>query len=144
MAATPLIIGQSQIAALAALRTLAARNPVDMPALMRRIETPEGKEAHMRQMDAQTIDIPLGFLVTFSIETVHGSVCRHMSMSSPRRGKVPTPEAVWMVAEQLGFVGGFEACARWPEELQRSPGDRQVAINLVQPLAVADAPAGVA
>jgi hypothetical protein len=140
MAGTPLIIGEAQKAALRELRDNAAANPIDMPPLMKRLETPEGKAAHMRQMNCQTIDVPLAFMVTFSIETNHPcGTCRHMSMSATRRGRTPTPEAVWMVAEELGFVGSMEACVVWPEDLQRGPQqrtDRAIAINVVQPLSV--------
>jgi hypothetical protein len=135
-----LIVGASQVAALAALRLLAAKSPVAMPPLMERLKTPEGKRAHMAQMDVQTVEIPLGFLVTFSIETGHGAgTCRHMSMSSPKRGRLPAPEALWMVAEHLGFVGGLEACTHWIEDLQRGSGDRQQVVNLVQPIDVVNA-----
>lgn len=141
MPATPLVIGEAQKAALRELREKAAANPIDMPPLMKRLETPEGKAAHMQQMNGLTIDIPLAFMVTFSIETNHPcGTCRHMSMSATRKGRTPIPEAVWMVAEELGFVGGLQSCVVWPEDLQRGPQqrtDRAIAINVVQPLAVA-------
>jgi hypothetical protein len=143
MAATPLILGVAQSAQLAALRDLAIKHPVDVRGLLEAIKTPAGKERHMRQMDAQTVDIPVGFLVTLSIETGHPvGACRHMSMSSPRRGRLPTPEAAWMVAEHLGFVGGFEMCQHWIEELQRGPRERAQALNIVQPLDVTTASVG--
>lgn len=138
MTGTPLIIGQEQRDALAELRELAAERPVDMTTLTERIATPKGKAAHMLQMNDQTCEIPLAFLITYSIETGHPiGPCRHMSISSTRRGDVPTAEAAWMVAEELGFVGGLEKCRVWIEDLQRGPQartDRALAINIVQPL----------
>jgi hypothetical protein len=72
-------------------------------------------------------------MVTFSIETGHGSgVCRHLSMSSKRHGRTPTPEAVWLIAALLGFQGGLEACAIWEEGI----GAGDVAINVIQPVAL--------
>lgn len=140
MAATPLIVGQAQKALLHGLRDLAAANPVDMRGLTDRLATPDGKRAHMDRMNALTCEIPAAFWVTFSIETGHPvGTCRHMSMSSRRHGRTPTPEAVWMIAEELGFVGSLEMCTVWPEDLQRGPQerkDRAIAINVVQPIAV--------
>lgn len=136
--ATPLILGSVQRAALQELRTRAAAVPVHMSDLLERLKTPEGHKAHRRQMTAQSVEIPADFLVTFSIETGHPiGTCRHMSMSVGRKGRVPHPAAVWMVAEELGFAGELAACTTWPEELQ---GDG-VAINVVQPLAVTSASA---
>lgn len=127
---TALFIGPDEQKALAALRDLAAANPVEMTGLMKRIKTPEGKAAHMRQMGAQSVFLPVAFIVTFSIETGHPvGVCRHMSMSVPSRERAPIPEAVWMVAEALGFEGGLETCTVWPENLAQG-----TAINLVQPV----------
>jgi hypothetical protein len=133
MAATPIIIGQAQRDALAALRNKAAAAPIDMPPVLKQLETEAGKAAHFKRMAALTIDIPAAFAVTFSIETNHpGGTMRHMSMSSHRHGRMPIPEGVWMVAEELGFVGGLEACRVWKEDI----GDGDIAINVVQPVRV--------
>ena len=136
--ATPLIIGQTQRELLRHLRHLAAAAPVDMRALVELVKSPEGKASHMERMNNLSCAIPAAFLVTFSIETGHPcGACRHMSMSSGRQGRSPTPDAVWMVAEELGFVGGLEACQVWMEDLQRGPQrrkDRAWAINIVQPI----------
>lgn len=134
MTLNPLIIGPNEIAALADLRERAAQHPLDMSTVVEQIKTPEGKRRHMRQMSEQTIDVPLAYVVTFSIERGHpGGTCRHMSMSSDLPGRTPIPEAVWMVAEQLGFVGNLKECAVWLEELMR--GDHKAnAVNVVQPI----------
>jgi hypothetical protein len=137
MAATPLIVGEAQRQALHKLRALAAANPLDMPTVMERLKTRAGTAAHMRQMTKQTIDIPLAFSVTFSIEVGHPvGTCRHMSMSSDRTGRLPTPEAVWMIAEELGFVDSLAACHFWFEDVQGGASSkRKQAVSLVQPLA---------
>lgn len=139
MTGTPLIFGERERASLEALRELAAAHPVDMTGINERLATAPGKRAHMDQMNEQTVVIPVGFLVTFSVERGHPcGTCRHMSMSSPAKGRAPTPEAVWAIAEALGFAGGLEACTVYLEELQRGDG-RTDAVNVVQPVRVAPA-----
>ena len=135
---TPLIVGAAQKAALAGLRQRAAENPVDIVMVMEQIKTHDGKAAHRTRMTDLSILIPLAFVVTFSIETRHPcGTCRHMSMSSDRKGRVPTPAAVWMICEELGFIGGLEACTVFTEDLQRLPnGKKQMAVNVVQPIAI--------
>lgn len=129
---TPLLIGPEQKKALQALRKLAAERPVDMLMVMERIKNRAGKAAHLRRMTQQTIEIPFGFMVTYSIELNHPcGTCRHMSMSSPVEGRVPSPSAVEMVMAELGFGGGIEQCQVWVENLE-GHGE---AINVVQPLA---------
>jgi hypothetical protein len=114
-----LIIGPEETAALDALRLAAASAPVDMPGLMKRLETPYGKEKHMRQMTAQTVYIPMGYAATLSIETGHRcGRCRHLSVSVDDPKMAPSPEAVWMIAEALGFTGTLKGCeAVWLEDL---------------------------
>lgn len=132
----PLIMGVLEVAKLHDLRMIAAARPVDMLALME-VKTEAGKTRHIKQMTAQSVEIPgpWPFLVTFSIETGHpAGTCRHMSMSIQRKGRVPSPQAVWMVATELGFVGGYHLCSHWQEQLQ----GQGVAINLVQPVSLTD------
>ena len=90
-------------------------------------------------MTAQTIRIdgPWPFFVTFSIETGQPvGPCRHMSMSIRREDRVPHPDAVWLIAAELGFVGGLDSCQAWPERLN----DGGTAINVIQPIAAQEAP----
>jgi hypothetical protein len=136
MAASPLILGETQRAALAQLRQKAAAEPIDVLAVIERCKSPRGQAEHLKRMETYSIEIPTAFVVTFSIETGHPSgTCRHMSMSSERRGRTPTPEAVWMIAEELGFHGGLERCSVWKEDI----GQGDVAINVAQPIAVTEA-----
>ena len=131
MSVTPLFIGPAERESLAALRELANRQPVDMITLVKAIKQPAGKAAHKDQMTAQSVPLPVGFLVTFSIESGHpAGTCRHMSMSIGKRGRVPNQHAMWMVAEELGFVGSLKACKIWIEDLD---GHGQ-AVNIVQPV----------
>ena len=134
MSGAPLIIGEAQRVAFAKLRDYASAHPLDMQEVVRLTETREGHAKHVRRMKRYTLEIPTAFVVTYSIETGHpdpkASICRHMSMSSRRKGKVPTPDAVWMICEELGFRGSLQRCAIWQEEI----GGGDVAINVVQPI----------
>jgi hypothetical protein len=133
-------VGQKQIADLHDLRDRAASAPVHLPAVMVAVQTPDGKRRHMKAMDRLTVEIPIGFLVTLSIETGHPvGTCRHMSMSTARKGAAPTQEAVMMVARELGFVGDLSSCRVWVEDLQRGNG-RAKAVNVVQPVRITHAP----
>jgi hypothetical protein len=106
--------------------------PVNMPEVVERLKTPEGRKEHRAQMTRQTMEIPVGYLVTFSVETGHPcGTCRHMSMSVHREGRVPHPAALWEVAKEFGFWGALQKCAIWEEEL----AGHGIAINVVQPVA---------
>lgn len=129
MAGTPFLIGPEQIEALRLLREEAARRPVDVRTLNARLATEQGKTAHRDQMTAQTVEIPVAYLVTFSVEVGHpGGAARHLSMSVQRPGRGPLPEVVWMVAQELGFVGTLSECTVWIEDLQ----GHGKAVNLAQ------------
>jgi hypothetical protein len=125
-----LIIGPEADDALTALRTLAHDHPVGMAVLMEALKHRAGKAAHKIQMTRQTVEIPVGYMVTFSIETGHpGGTARHMSMSTAAAGRIPNEHAIWMVAERLGFTKGSEnKCAMWLEELE----GHGAAVNVVQ------------
>lgn len=133
MTGTPMIIGPKEKARLANLRKYATDNPIDIPPVMEQIKTPEGLLAHEKRMDRYSCWIPLGFRVVFSIETGHPvGTSRHLSVSSPAKGRIPNIFAMGMLAEELGFVGGLELCGIWDEDI----GEGQKAINLIQPLSV--------
>lgn len=144
VASSPLVVGPEQRAQLAKLREIARLHPVDMQDLKRRIQTPRGKRLHKMQMTAQSVWIPTAFVVTFSIETGHpAGACRHLSVSSDVRGRLPTFEALWMIADPLGFVGSLQLCRMWLEEggqifeFDALPDAVQHgAINVVQPLSI--------
>ena len=128
---TPLVIDDDVRSQIKACVELAEASPVDMHALMERIKDPVKKEHHMAQMTRQSVNIPLAYLVTFSIEDGHPvGRCRHMSMSVQRKDRAPNPIGLWMVAKEFGFWGpSVESCdGVWQEELQ----GHGVAINIVQ------------
>jgi hypothetical protein len=124
------------------LRDLAASRPIDMRNIVHRLSTAGGKIKHMQRMTEQTIEIPgpWPFLVTFSIEINHPcGTARHLSMSVRRENRVPSPDAIWIIAKELGFVGEHPmmGCQIWLEDLQ----GHGKAVNVVQPIAlVSDQP----
>jgi hypothetical protein len=130
---TPLIIGPDERRAIFDLRELASANPIDMAVRVPTLRTKAGMRKHMAQMNRQTISLPTGFTLTYSIELNHpdGRTMRHMSMAVKKKGRVPSPTTVWMACEELGFVGvPLANSAVWIEKLDNG-GD---AINVVQPL----------
>lgn len=137
ISSSPLVIGKDEVEALAALRRKAARKPINSLDVIQLIKTTTGAAKHYQRMKSLSIRLPVAFVVTFSIETNHpcGSI-RRMSLSSIVPRRVPTREALWMVAEELGFIGGLSACSAWPEDI----GNGDIAINLAQPLNVAAPP----
>lgn len=109
------------------------QHPLDMQAVAAQLATPEGKAAHLERMTGQSVELPPGFLVTFSIERHPGGLARHMSMSSPAVGRAPSPQAVWLVCGHLGFIGTLEGCDHiWKEDLLRRGTEKATAINVLQ------------
>lgn len=142
MSKSPLIIGATQRAGLHKLRQVAAENPIPMQQRAKQIETAAGRAAHIKQMSALSLALPMTYFVTFTIEDHHplkAGMVRHLSMSSSRRGKTPTPEAVWMVAEELGFVGSLQQCHVWIEDCASDQGNgtgNDKAVNVVQQIGI--------
>lgn len=135
---TALILGPDEKARLAALTTLAVSKPVNIREVAEKVQTATGKAEHMKAMSEQTIDLPLAYAVTFSIEEGHpiGTV-RHVSVSlHGRRGLLPSPAAVWTIALELGFTGsGVEdADYVWLENLQGHGRAVNVVQRTTQPL----------
>lgn len=131
MNSTPMILDDGVREKIRTLVALAESRPVEMTGLSERLQVPDEKAKHRAQMTEQSIEIPLAFLVTFSIERGHPcGVCRHLSMSVQREGRLPNQIAVWLVAQEFGFWGALEQCLVWLEDLT---GHGQ-AVNLVQPV----------
>lgn len=140
MRSAPLIITAGVRKDLAALRWKAAAAPVDITTLRAVMAIGDGRMRHIARMQSQTVAIPgpFAFFVTLSIETGHPiGPCRHMSMSAERDGRVPSPDAVWLIAQELGFTGALESCdAVYKEKLSRGG----IAVHLVQALRPDESP----
>ena len=130
-----LLIGAAERLAIAKVILMANAFPVNVQDLIQQLKTPHGETAHRMQMTVQSVELPVGYLVCYSIEDGHGAGrCRHLSISGPKPDQLPSPEAAWLIAEEFGFVGNLLQCAMWLEDLMQGR-----AMNLVQPISVEDA-----
>lgn len=128
----PMLIDEDLRARLRDLAKKAEQNVVPMLRLAQLTENPKGPglEAHMQQMVAQTMDIPMCYCVTYSVEEQPFGLARHMSLSITTPGaRIPHPVALWEVACLLGFWGNLCDCDSVYPEPQTQ------AINLVQRMA---------
>jgi hypothetical protein len=143
MVSEALQIGWAEIVVLHDLRDRAVNAPVNIAAVMELTKTEEGRARHIQAMGRLTVEIPHGFLVTYSIEIGHpAGPCRRLTMSTARENATPPVEAVMLVARELGFVGDASASHFWLEPaclFHREQGRERIA-NLVQPLSMTDAP----
>lgn len=95
----------------------------------------KGEPAPKGRNDEFTIGIPEGFTATYTHEEYLVNdkdmvVCRHLSVSVDRKGKVPHEAAVQMIMEEYGFINKIPNLAIWPEKF----GDGQTAVNVLEPL----------
>lgn len=128
---TALLLGPDERNKLAVLRAYADENPMNVQLILQLTRSETGRRMHLKRMERFSVTIPAAFVVTYSIELGHPpGACRHLSVSICRPGRVPTPEAVWMLASELGFVHGLEHCAVWEEPI----GEGDIAINVAQPV----------
>jgi hypothetical protein len=77
---------------------------------------------------SQHIIFPGGYRAAFSVEDQPSGLCTHLSVSvinRPKKGMMPSPEAVQMIAETFGV--SYPADKMWMEEFD--PGE--FAVNLV-------------
>jgi hypothetical protein len=80
-----------------------------------------------------SIELPVGYYVTYSHERQPSGLCHHISVSVDRPGKMPSVEAVNMILEAFGMQPVLKAVPGkrvWIEDVE--PG--QKAINIVQPV----------
>lgn len=128
----PLVLEWNKVEELHRLRERAEARPVSMPTLINDMQTASGQARNRARIIAQTVLITgvWSFMVTYSVEVDHpgGGRCRHMAMSTDRAGRTPSPDALWTVAEELGFTGDLGDCTFWPEMVD----GHGLAINVVQ------------
>jgi hypothetical protein len=125
-----LVIGETEKAKIAELRQTAAANVMDAAAM----RTASGKDirAYRQMMEELSIELPRGFLVTYSHDRHPDpyGVVRHISVSVDRANRVPHPAAVDMILEAFGMQPIGESVSVWIEDV----GKREKAINVVQRL----------
>jgi hypothetical protein len=131
----PLIIGPAEQAKLDELTARAAASPIDyatMQAIAQADKDPKNAPRLRAQNRALSVEIPTAFTVTLTHEEHKpGVMCRHLSVgvrTTPGRG--PSPAAVMMIMQALGFVNRLGRLPVYLETLD----DGTAAINLVEPL----------
>jgi hypothetical protein len=80
---------------------------------------------------SQFVEIPVGYLAAISFEYQPAGLCRHLSISvsASAQGRMPSFEAVKMIAEAFGFKMPLEgSCRLWCEEF----APQEYAVNIVQ------------
>jgi hypothetical protein len=133
---TPFVMTPEIEAQLADLRMLAESEERKLPVETLKVysqgfdpEDPRTRTKSCYPLD-QTLELPLGWKVTFSVEEQPFGWARHMSMSSPAKGRVPHPVAVEWTMKALGFVRQLGACFVYPEKYEHG----RIAINVLEPL----------
>src|SRR5580765_7822714 len=133
----PLVIGAEQLRAIAAAIERAAKHPVTLEQLKAQAIDNVGFELTLekrkaalgenwqRQNLSENVLLPFGYRAAISFEYQPIGLCRHLSVSVDRKGKLPSPEAVDMIAKAFGCEHPLDA--PWLEEF--SPG--HVAVNIV-------------
>jgi hypothetical protein len=80
----------------------------------------------------EEVMLPLGWRVAITVEEQPAGRLLHLSMSSPKKGKIPNEHAMRMVIEACGFK--LDDCARgWLEEFEPGWNALNVLIFLAPP-----------
>lgn len=125
-----LVIGETQRKQIADLVAVATANPLDA----RRVKAAADRDlvAYRDMMATLTLELPIGFLVTYTHEQQpQAGLCHHISISVRRPKKMPSPEAVQVILMEFGMrpledrQGGF-----WIEDIDPVTS----AVNVVQPV----------
>ena len=82
---------------------------------------------------AESVLIPMGYRANFSVEEQPIGLCDHLSVSVDDPARVPSPDAVLLIAKAYGMapIDNLAEATVWLEEFE--PGHR--AVNLVTPRA---------
>ena len=127
-----LLIGARERAAIADLVAKAVLRPMPLENVQRAAAHKQKTgDAHAPMNQAATIEIPLGFFVTYTHEEQPGGMCRHMSVSvAGSRGSGPNPHAVALLMEEFGFKNAFGSAPMWLDTLKNGT----LVINVLEPL----------
>ena len=126
-----LVIGAVQKQQIATLRALAAENVMDPEAM----KTAAAKDiaAYRQMMTELSIELPSGFLVTYSHERQPDpslGVVQHISISVDAPNRTPHPAAVNMILGLFGMQSFDQSLKVWIEDVSKT----EKAINVVQRL----------
>jgi hypothetical protein len=137
----PLLIGEAERADLRRLKHHAERHPFTLDVIL---AAAEGGVPYAREPEFRCF-LPVGFGVCFTIERHPSGWARHLSVSvngPGSEGRVPSSHALQMIGRELGmrmslFDAETESYFEGPE------GAPPVAVNIIEPVLVAEAPAPV-
>ena len=82
----------------------------------------------------QTIELPNKFKITLSVEEQPFGWALHMSMSSPKKDRVPSPEAIKIIMKILGFKCSLEKILKEGWVCLEEYAKGRKAINILEPL----------
>lgn len=137
-----LLIGVEEETAIASAIAEAKRQPVSLeivnslaagcPQDATEISLADMQEAaERRQREYPPQQVMLGNMrCAFSYEEQPAGMVRHLSVSSPNAGKLPSPQAMQMICEAFGFGSEFppEDSRIWMEEYEQG----KYAVNVIQ------------
>lgn len=126
-----LVIGENEQAELQRIRQYAEANPYDLEAM---VDRGRGKRMTPGELSVYRCYIPVGFKVVFTIEdhpqhTGKTLRMRHLSVSVTGFNKLPSPEAVQMIMDELGFIRPIVECH---VDIEKFTGGQ--AITVIEPL----------
>jgi hypothetical protein len=126
-----LIIGDDERAMIGALRARMAANPIN-PAEANAAAKAD-PAAFRRHMSAFTIELPIGYFVTYSVERQPAApppgLCTHISISVARARMMPSTAAVDMILEAFGMSAIRAGTSKiWIEQID----EWTKAVNVVQ------------
>lgn len=126
------MIGAKEREAIAALVEKAAARPTPLENMKRAAaHKRKSGDAFNAMNEASTIDLPIGFAVTYTHEEQPGAVCRHMSVSvNGGPGVGPNPHAVSLLMQEFGFVNQLTGAFVYQDALR----DGRLVINVIEPL----------
>lgn len=123
-----LLIGAEERQKIAELRAFAAANVQDAKHVMDTTREPAAEAAHRDMMDMHSIELPVGYHVTYSHERQPPGLCVHISISVDRPNKMPHPAAVETILEAFGMQPIKGSPGIWIEDINAVTK----ALNIVQ------------
>jgi hypothetical protein len=122
-----LIIGEVQKQAIAKLIALAAANVMDPAAMNNAAE--KDMAAYRQMMRTLSVELPVGYIVTYSHERQPFGLARHLSVSLDQPNKMPHPAALDMILDAFRMLPHDQSVRLWIEDVSATIK----AINVVQP-----------
>lgn len=127
-----LMIGARERAEISDLIVKAEKRVTPLDAMARAAEHKRKTgDAFNAMNEAATIDLPLGYAVTYTHEQQPGAVCRHISVSvDGKPGTGPSPQSVASIMTEFGFKNAMQDAFTYIDTLR----DGRLVINVIEPL----------